>query len=143
MADDEVVGHWINNKSEPAVEGGVMDVLNPLDDSLFAKVADGTAADVDKAVKAAHEAFQSYRETTPIEKEALLTKAAALLEEHRDEFVDLLIDEGGSAFRKTQFETNKGISFVRAAVGMVRQVSGKTLPTDFPPRVSMSWKVCW
>lgn len=140
MAKNEILGHWINNQSEPAVEGGVMDVLNPIDDSLFAQVAEGTPADVDKAVKAAHEAFQSYRETTPIQREAWLGKAAELLEKHRDEFVDLLIDEGGSAFRKTQFETAKGISFVRAAIGMVRQVSGKTLPTDFPPRVSMSWR---
>lgn len=140
MAKDEIIGHWINNQFEPAIEGGVMDVLNPLDDSLFAQVAEGTPADVDKAVKAAHEAFQTYRKTTPVEREAWLTRAAELLEQRREEFVDLLIDEGGSSFRKTQFETMKGISFVRAAVGMVRQVAGKTLPTDFPPRVSMTWR---
>ena len=140
MANNDVIGHWINNKFEAAVEGGVLDVLNPLDDSPFAQVADGSPADVDKAVRSAHEAFQTYRHSTPIEREAWLGKTAELLEQRKDEFVDLLINEGGSTFRKTQFETAKGIAFVRAAIGMVRQVSGKTLPTDFPPRVSMSWR---
>ena len=137
---DEVLGHWINNASVPASDGGVLESLNPMDDSLYAKVADGTPEDIDRAVQAAHEAFQTYKNTSNNEREGWLCKAADLVEQRREEFIEILAKEGGSTRRKAEFETGKAISFLRAAVGMVRQVSGKTLPTDYPGRISMTWR---
>ncbi|MGI9321968.1 MAG: aldehyde dehydrogenase family protein [Pseudomonadales bacterium] len=134
------LGHWIDNKSTPAAEGGVLQVLNPLDDSLYQTVADGSEADIDLAVQSAHKAFQTYRNTSTTQREQWLANAAALLEERKQEFIDALIDESGSTLAKARFETGKGISFVRAAIGMVRQMSGKTLPSDYPGRVSMTWR---
>lgn len=138
MAADNVVGHWIDNKNSPASDGGVMDVLNPLDDSLFMQVSDGTPEDIDRAVKSAHERFQTFSKTSTNDREAWLCKAAELLEERYEEFIDLLIDEGGSSRKKAEFETGKAITFLRAAVGIVRQMSGKTLPSDYPGRISMT-----
>ena len=45
--------HLINNQWVDAVEGGHFETLNPATGEVIAKVAAGTAADVDKAVKAA------------------------------------------------------------------------------------------
>jgi len=140
MASEQILGHWIDNASAPASDSGLMDVLNPLDDSLFAQVADGTPEDIDRAVKSAHERFQSYSKTSTNDREAWLCKAAGLLEERCEQFIELLIDEGGSSRKKAEFETSKAISFIRAAVGIVRQMSGKTLPTDYPGRLSMTWR---
>ncbi len=141
MAEDAMVmGHWIANESVPASDGGVLKSLNPLDDSLYAEVADGTADDIDRAVREAHAAFLAYKETTTTEREAWLCKAAELLEQRKEEFIAILINEGGSTRRKAEFETNKSIGFIRAAVGIVRQVSGKTLPSDYPGRISMTWR---
>ncbi len=140
QADIAPLGHWIDNAHVPAAEGGVLEVLNPLDDSLFQTVADGTPADIERAVQSAHAAFASYRNTSVNDREAWLVKAATLLEEQQQEFIDLLIDEGGSTLTKARFETGKAISFMRAAVGMVRRVSGQTLPTDYPGRISMTWR---
>jgi acyl-CoA reductase-like NAD-dependent aldehyde dehydrogenase len=134
------MGHWVNHSYAPASDGGVMESLNPLDDSVFAKVAEGTPEDIDKAVQAAHEAFGSYKDSSTNEREAWLCKAAELLEQRREEFIRLLMEEGGSTRKKATFETNKSISFIRAAVGMVRHVSGKTLPSDYPGRISMTWR---
>ena len=132
------LGHWIDNKSVPASDGGTMAVLNPLDDSHFMTVADGTPEDIDQAVKSAHARFLEYRNSSTNDRETWLCNAAALLEARSDEYVDLLIDEGGSSKKKAQFETSKAISFLRGAVGIVRQMSGKTLPTDYPGRMSMT-----
>ena len=140
MTAEQVLGHWIESGNSPASDGGVMDSLNPLDDSLYMKVADGTPEDIDRAVKSAHAQFQSYSKTSTTQREAWLCKAAELLEERYEQFVDLLIDEGGSSRKKADFETTKAISFIRAAVGIVRQMSGKTLPTDYPGRLSMTWR---
>jgi len=135
-----VFGHWINNASVPASDGGVLDSLNPLDDSVYAQVADGTPEDIDRAVECAHEAFRSYKDISTNDREGWLCKAAELLEQRKEEFIRILIEEGGSTRRKAEFETNKSISFIRAAVGMVRQMSGKTLPSDYAGRISMTWR---
>jgi len=140
MAKEKIFEHWIDNACSPASDGGLMDSLNPLDDSLFAKVADGTPEDIDRAVKSAHERFQSFSKTSTNDREAWLCKAAELLEVRVEQFIDLLIDEGGSSRKKAEFETNKAISFIRGAVGIVRQMSGKTLPTDYPGRLSMTMR---
>lgn len=138
--EQSALGHWINNESSPASDGAVFTVLNPFDDSPLAEVAEGSPADIERAVAAAHEAFLSYRQTSVNDREAWLARAADLLEERKDEFVNLLIDEAGSTFTKAQFETGKAISFIRAAIGMVRRVKGETLPSDYPGRLSMTWR---
>jgi acyl-CoA reductase-like NAD-dependent aldehyde dehydrogenase len=135
-----VIGHWIDNSPTPAAEGGILRVLNPLDDSLYQTVADGSETDIDRAVQSAHSAFQAYRKTSVNDREKWLANAAALLENRRQDFIDVLIDEGGSTLAKARFETGKAISFMRGAIGMVRRVSGQTLPSDYPGRISMTWR---
>lgn len=137
---NKVLGHWINSASCASGDGSTFTVFNPIDDSPLAQVAEGSPAEMDLAVKAAHEAFQTYRLTSVNDREAWLARAAALLEERKQEFVDLLIDEAGSTLTKAQFETGKAISFIRAAIGMVRRVSGETLPSDYPGRLSFTWR---
>ena len=49
-----IAGHW-----RPAADGGTFDVINPATEEIIHKVASGTAADVDAAVKAARRAFDN------------------------------------------------------------------------------------
>ena len=138
--EQDALGHWIGGAEQAAADGAIFTVLNPLDDSPFAEVAEGSPADIDLAVNAAHDSFQDFRHTSVNDREAWLANAAALLEQRRGEFVDLLIDEAGSTITKAQFETGKAISFLRAAIGMVRRVQGQTLPSDYPGRLSLTWR---
>ena len=138
--DQQALGHWINGEHCTSAGGATFTVFNPSDDSPFSVVAEGSAVEMDLAVQAAHDAFQTYRHTSVNERERWLANAAAMLEERKAEFVDLLIDEAGSTISKAQFETGKAVSFIRAAIGMVRQVSGKTLPSDYPGRISLTWR---
>ncbi|MDQ0199605.1 aldehyde dehydrogenase family protein [Neobacillus ginsengisoli] len=50
---------FINGKWEQACSGETFDVFNPANGQLVAKVAKGTKADVDRAVKAARDAFDN------------------------------------------------------------------------------------
>lgn len=130
--------HWINGKPTRSDSGQYLDDLNPDDDSVYAKLAAGTASDMDRAVQAAHAAFQTYSKSLAAEREAILSRAAGLVEQHRQEFVDILIDEVGSPVGKAQFEVQYGIACLRAAAGVARQVRGHTIPPDMPGRLSMS-----
>jgi len=130
--------HWIAGRSEPSESGQYLDDLNPDDDSVFAFLAAGTAQDIDNAVQTAHQTFTSYSTTLASEREAILCKTAELLEQNRQEFIDILIDEVGSPLGKAQFEVQYAIGCLRAAAGVARQVRGDTIPPDIPGRLSFS-----
>ena len=134
----EAVEHWIDGKSTPPEGGKYFPSRNPLDDAVLTDAAAGSVEDIKKAVENAHAAFATFRKTLPKERERILCKAAELLERDRDDFVNILVDETGSPIRKAGFEVEKGITFLRAAAGMTRQVTGKTIPSDAPGKFSMS-----
>tara|TARA_B100001142_G_scaffold183_1_gene167 strand:+ start:4928 stop:6364 length:1437 start_codon:yes stop_codon:yes gene_type:complete len=138
--NNQAMGHWIDGQEVHSSGDAVLETLNPLDDSLYGTVVRGTIEDIDNAVKSAHAAFSSYSRSSTNDREAWLCKAAELLEKQKEEFIEILHSEGGSTLKKAEFETNKAISFIRASVGMVRNLSGKTLPSDYPGRISMTWR---
>ena len=129
---------WIGGANIAPSSAKYFDSLNPLDDSVYARAALGTAEDMDRAVNAAHTAFGGYRLSVAKDREAWLSKAASLLEEQADQFVDILIDEIGSSLSKARFEIGAAVAILRAASGSTRMVSGKTMPSDTPGRFSMS-----
>ena len=63
-------GEWVN----PAEGSSMLDVLNPATEEVIGKIAMGSAADVDSAVKAASKAFNTFSQTTVEERLALLGK---------------------------------------------------------------------
>jgi acyl-CoA reductase-like NAD-dependent aldehyde dehydrogenase len=60
------------------------------------------------------------------------------MEARQKDLVDCLIDEIGSPFQKAMFEFTKGLTMVRAAAGLCRNVRGETIPSDRPGTFSMS-----
>ena len=132
------IDHWIAGKETAPQGEKYFAVTNPLDDAVIANAAAGSIEDIDRAVQTAHEAFQQFRLTLPKERERILCKAAELLERDRADFIEILVDEIGSPIKKAGFEVEKGLAFLRAAAGMTRQVTGKTIPSDAPGKFSMS-----
>jgi len=128
-----IAGQWID-----AAGGAMFEVFNPLDDSHYAYAAKGTADDIVNAVAAAKAAFTSYKETTPTERERWLLRVAEIMEARQKDLVDCLIDEIGSPVQKAMFEFTKGLTMVRAAAGLCRNVRGETIPSDRPGTFSMS-----
>lgn len=134
----EPVELWINGRPVPSSSGKTFATKNPLDDSSLTNAAAGSVDDINAAVDTAHQAFATFRHSLPKERERILCKAAELLERDRAEFIDILVDEVGSPIRKAGFEIEKGLAFLRAAAGMTRQMTGKTIPSDVPGKFSMS-----
>ncbi len=129
---------WIGGARVAPSSGRYFIDRNPDNGQAYAEVAEGSAADIDRAVQAAQAAFATTRKTLAAEREAWLSRAAALIEQRRAEFVDILIDEVGSPFGKAQFEVQYAINCLRAAAGVARRVTGQTIPSELPGRFSMS-----
>src|SRR5262245_22488271 len=73
---------FIDNEFVAPVEGGTFDTYNPATGEVIAKVAAGTAADIDKAVKAARRALEGgpWPKMDAVERGRLLYKLAELVE---------------------------------------------------------------
>ena len=136
--DIRTLQHFIGGAWLDAGGGEGFDVLNPLDDSPYARAARGTGDDMRRAIAAARAAFPAYRDTTPSERERWLLRVAEIMEARKDDLVNCLIDEIGSPIQKAMFEFTKGLTMVRAAAGLCRNVRGETIPSDRPGTFSMS-----
>src|SRR5438128_2531861 len=81
----------INNEWVDPVEGGSFDTYNPATGEVIAKVAAGTAKDVDKAVKAARKAVESgpWATMDAADRGRLLYKLADLVEKNARELAVL------------------------------------------------------
>jgi len=77
---DKTLGHFINGAWEvpPACE--LFANINPADKSFLCNVASGTGADIDRAAKAAENAFAEWRAMPSKHRRALLHKIADMIE---------------------------------------------------------------
>jgi 1-pyrroline dehydrogenase len=79
----------VGGEQVDAVDGAVMEVLNPATGEPIAEVPRGSGADVDRAVEAARKALPAWRETTPAERSGMLLRLADAVEQHAAELVEL------------------------------------------------------
>jgi aldehyde dehydrogenase (NAD+) len=73
----EYLKFYIDGKWVDPVEPRILSVINPATEQLSGKIALGSAADVDKAVKAARKAFATFSQSTRERRLSLLSQIAA------------------------------------------------------------------
>ena len=93
---------FIDNKFVPAASGKTFDVLNPHDESLLAKVAEGDRADVDRAVSAAQKAFPVWSNMAASARGALIYKLAQAIEEDGENLALIETLDTGHPIRDTR-----------------------------------------
>lgn len=91
-------GAWVS----PA-EGGVIDVIDPATERVFATVAAGRAQDIDRAVAAAKRAGQgSWSRTTGRERATILRAIAAGIEAEKDGLARLEVQDNGKPLAEAE-----------------------------------------
>ena len=114
------------------------DVLNPANQRPIAKVFMGQPDHMRMAIQAANAAKDAWGRTLAAERELILQRSADVLEAARQEVVDLLIDEAGSTFGKSQFEVSFTVNMLRAVAGEARRIGGDVIPSDIPGMMSFA-----
>jgi betaine-aldehyde dehydrogenase len=97
--------NFIDSEPVDPVDGQTEPILNPATGEVIANAPVSSAADVDRAVRAAREAFPGWSATTPGERASALLKLADAIEEHADEISELESDNAGkpiNAFREDE-----------------------------------------
>jgi betaine-aldehyde dehydrogenase len=89
QSDVQTLKNFIDGKPVDSAEGRTQDVINPATGEVIAKAPDSGTEDVDRAVKAARTAFETWSVTTPAERSTVLLKLADVIEENADEIAHL------------------------------------------------------
>ncbi|MET3134146.1 malonate-semialdehyde dehydrogenase (acetylating)/methylmalonate-semialdehyde dehydrogenase [Oxalobacteraceae bacterium GrIS 1.11] len=125
MSNLDTISHFINGALVDSEGGRHADVFNPALGEPVARVALGTAQDVNAAVEAAAAAFPSWSATPPLTRARVLFKYLQLCQQHTDEFAAMLTREHGKTFADAQGEVARGIEMVEFAVGIPQLLKGE------------------
>jgi succinate-semialdehyde dehydrogenase/glutarate-semialdehyde dehydrogenase len=95
---------YIDGKWCGADSGKTLDVINPADESVLAKVAYGTRAEADRAIEAAARAFPGWRAVSAYDRAKILKKTAELMRERADRIARALTQEQGKPLLEAKTE---------------------------------------
>jgi len=87
---------YIDGKWQPQSGNGSIDVLSASTEEVIGSVPEGTAADVDRAARAARAAFDGWSQTTVQERAGWLIKLAGALKDRGEQIANIISQEVGS-----------------------------------------------
>ena len=123
---------------EMVTTDATLDVVNPATEQVIAQVPACGKDELDRAVDAARVAFESWRKTTPEERQKVVLGIAAAIKDNADELFRLLTSEQGKPHAQAQQE-------IYGAAGLAKAQAGLTLDDvinqDDDPRLSRTRRV--
>jgi acyl-CoA reductase-like NAD-dependent aldehyde dehydrogenase len=128
---DRSYGLFIDNQWVDGESGETIDSVNPANGEFLTGIPNATAADVDRAVQAAHRAFDTWGKTTPAERAQALLKIADLLEAEAERFAVLETLDVGKPLRESRnVDVPIAIDHFRYFAGVIRSHSDEAVMLD-------------
>ena len=117
----------INGELVQSESQTLIPVTNPATQEVIAQVPCATEAEVDRAVAAAQEAFETWKETSIGDRARLMLRYQHLLKENHDELATLLAQETGKTFDDAKGDVWRGIEVVEHACNIASLSMGETV----------------
>jgi len=125
-------GLWIDGAETPAAAGGTLDVENPATRQVIARVAEGRAEDVDRAVAAAACAFRAWGTTPAAERFHRLCRLAQLIRQHAGELARWETLATGRPVREMAAQVGRLSDFFEYFAAAARTAEGEVTPFAGP-----------
>ena len=90
-------GQWLDSSDNTTLR-----TTNPANGEFLAEIADATNEDVDRAVKAARKAFETWSQTTTAQRADILDRIAARIEENAEFLATVETMDNGKPIRETK-----------------------------------------
>ena len=127
MAGKSVLHNFIDGAAVEPADGRYADLIDPSTGEVFASAPVSGEADVDRAMRAAATAFDTWRETTPSERQRALLKFADAVEARADELVAAESQNTGKPLALTASEElPPAIDQIRFFAGAARLLEGRS-----------------
>ncbi len=118
-------GEWVDGAKK-------FDTINPATGEVLTSVAEASAADVDRAVSAARNAFEdrngAWRKMSASERGRLIWRLADLIEQNIDELAELeTLDNGKPIFESRYVDMPMVVDVLRYYAGWATKIHGETV----------------
>jgi aldehyde dehydrogenase (NAD+) len=125
---------------DPSSFAGDQTSRTPITGGALLPVSWAEAGGADRAVDVALEAFAAWRTTPAPARGALVKRLGELLSEHKEPLADLVTLEVGKIRSEARGEVQEMIDICDFAVGLSRQLYGRTMPSERPGhRLMETW----
>jgi aldehyde dehydrogenase (NAD+) len=122
--------HFIDGRSVAPASGEYFDTINPYTGEVWARIAKGSAPDVDRAVMAARAAFEGWSATKPSARGRLLMRLADLIEKNAAHLAEIEVRDNGKLYAEMSAQTKYMAEWYRYYGGLADKVEGAVIPTD-------------
>jgi betaine-aldehyde dehydrogenase len=121
-----VLRNFVDGAYVDAASDARSDIVNPATGQVVASAPVSSAADVDAAYAAAARAFESWRDTTPSQRQKALLKIADAVEARADDLVKLEAENTGKPYAlTTSEEIPPMVDQIRFFAGAARVLEGR------------------
>ena len=121
-------GEWVNSDTEK-----IFETLNPENNKPWAVVPEASASDVDRAVKAAQNAFEGeWPKLLPKERARYLRMIGDKLRDNAEHLGKIETIDTGKLYRETYKQANYIAEYYDYYAGLADKVEGTVLPIDKP-----------
>lgn len=116
--------HYINGEWVESPGSETMEVLNPATEEVLGHISLGTKEDLDRAVKAARNAFPAFAQTSKEYRIELLEKIADEYEKRKNELVEIITEELGAPLKLSEnYHYILGYAHFKKAAEILRNYS--------------------
>jgi betaine-aldehyde dehydrogenase len=121
------IKNFVNGEYTDPADGQSYDLVNPATGETFATAPASREADVEAAFRAAEKAFETWRDSTPSERQLALLRLADAIEERAEELVRAESENTGKPFGLTmEEEIPMMLDQIRFFAGAARVLEGKS-----------------
>lgn len=121
---------FIDGKWRAADDGCRFDVTDPATGEVVGTAADAGAAETDRAVAAAHQAFGTWSKETAYHRVDILWRAHTLMTERAEELAALMTLEQGKPLKAARNEIRYATDFLAWFAEEAKRVYGSSLPSS-------------
>ena len=126
MADKRTVRNFVNGELTDAADGRTIDLVDPSTGEVFGTSPCSSEHDVDRAYSAASTAFESWRDTTPSERQQALLKFAQAMEDRAEDIIAAECQNTGKPIEMTRTEEiPPAVDQIRFFAGAARVLEGR------------------
>lgn len=110
--------------------GEIDEIRNPYSGVIVGRVHRAGISDIEEALSRAAAGAEETAILPAYMRAGALTRLAGLMEEHREEFISLLIAEGGKPRKNAEAETVRAIETIRICAEEAVRIGGEVVPLD-------------
>ncbi|MBV9525672.1 MAG: aldehyde dehydrogenase family protein, partial [Candidatus Dormibacteraeota bacterium] len=134
-------GNRIAGQSVPAASGRTFESRNPAHASeVIGVFPRSDATDVDRAVRAARDAFPAWRATPWPQRAAIILRAAEVLEANKEDLARLMTREMGKVLTEARGDVQEAIDMGKFIAGEGRRAFGETVPSELRDKWAMTMR---